>query len=224
VSIIGGCHHCEARLYRHPLADKWRSFRWDVHEVDGRLEVQHVPSVAKSLLAVDLEHGHQVGQPVMGGEHRCFPYRPFVELCITQHRVCASRRAVEPGGQRRSGGERQPVPERAGGEINPLLHVLGMAGKSAPIGAIRVDLGLSDPAGRLQRAVKRERGVPLREHEPVAVRVLGPDVRQRPREQSTEDVGDRQRRSDVAYVSALGLLDRGVTNRVGDSGGFDGHS
>jgi hypothetical protein len=54
--------------------------------------------------------------------------------------------------------------------------------------------------------VQREHCVALRENEAIPIRVISSSVGERAVEKGGEDIGDRQRRSDMSHVGPLRLL------------------
>ena len=63
-----------------------------------RIEVEHVPCMAESLLSVDVDDGDEIRQPVMGGEHHRLPDRALVALGVAEQHVAPGGRipAAEP--------------------------------------------------------------------------------------------------------------------------------
>jgi hypothetical protein len=91
--------------------------------------------------------------------------------------------------------------------------------KSTPGSAVAVQGGAVDEPAQRQRRVQRQGGVPLRQHEAVAVRRPGRRDLEDLAVEDGEDVRDAHRRPDVADVGALRLLEhdppyvRGVEGR-----------
>jgi hypothetical protein len=75
--------------------------------------------------------------------------------------------------------------------------------EEAAIRAIGVQQFVSDPAFEGQNGVERERGVPFRQDEPVALRVSRPVALKDPAIENGENVGDREGRTNVSNSGAL---------------------
>ena len=121
---------------------------------------------------------------------------------LTQRR---RRAAPSPAGApraRRRPPIEQALAERAGREVDAASRVLGMHAEQAAVAAVGVERRLRRGQPRqAQRRVERERRVALREDEAVAVGVVGAGSAQHVPVERGEDVGDRQRRADVADVA-----------------------
>ena len=70
-----------------------------------RFHFQDVRRLAQRLLAVAVDDGGQVAEPVVGGEHDRFPYRSLIALGVAEQGVGTPGRAVEAGCQCGSGRE-----------------------------------------------------------------------------------------------------------------------
>ncbi len=111
------------------------------------------------------------------------------------------------------------MPERAGREVDAVQLVLGMGAEEGRVAAVALELLAGEAAGGVQRGVQREGRVPLREHEAVAVGVVGRAAEHA--EDGGEDLDHGERGADVADARAVGLLeDRPAELRGLHEGGF----
>ena len=77
-----------------------------------------------------------------------------------------------------------------------------MHAEQAVVAAVRVEVGSGDVSVQVERAVQRQGGVPLREHDAVTVRVVGILRLEDAVVEQAHDVGDRHRGPDVPDVSS----------------------
>ena len=180
-------------------------------------ERQDVLRVTERLLPVQVDDGDQVRQPVVGREHHRLPEGALVALGIADERESPPPRPLQLGRQRGAGRDRQPLPERAGREVDPSQGAFGVDAEQRFVGAVGVELLLGQPAPQEQRRVDREDRVAFADDETVAVRIIGVQPRKDPSVERRNDVGDRQRRADVPDVRPLRLLE----DDAPDAGGRD---
>jgi hypothetical protein len=94
------------------------------------------------------------------------------------------------------------VAERTGREVDAAELAFRMHAEQAVVAAVRREIARREPAAQRERGVERERRVSFREHEAVAVGIVGIGDAQDAAVERRQDVGDRQRRADVADVRA----------------------
>src|SRR5438093_5455309 len=83
-----------------------------------RLKVQYVFRVAERLLAVVVDDGNEVGEPMVRGEYHRLPHGTLVQLRVAEEDEDPPRRSLQPRGQCGAGADRQSVSEGAGAEIH----------------------------------------------------------------------------------------------------------
>ena len=160
----------------------------------------------------------------MTGEHRRLPRRAFVALGVAQEAEHAPLGAVEPRGERGAARGREPLAERAAREVDAAELSLGMRAEQRAVPRERVELVLAQQSAQVQRGVERERRVALREHEPVPAGIVGADAAQNAAVEDRDEVGDRERRADVAHVRALRLLQHDASDLAGEDLRTVGHA
>ena len=111
-----------------------------------------------------------------GDERRTSAFPTASPRCIRRRSPSAKDRRSEPCRRAASAAPAandRPMPERAGREVDARELVLRMHAEQAAVGAVGVELGVSQPRPQSQRRVERQRRMALRENEPVAVGVAG---------------------------------------------------
>ena len=109
----------------------------------------------------------------MGGGHRGLPHLPLVALSVAQQHVGARGPSVQPGGERRSDAEGEPLSQRAARHLDPgRLHV-SVALEAAVQLAEAAELLLREIARLGERGVEHGTRVRLAQDEPVPVRPRG---------------------------------------------------
>ena len=176
--------------------------------VGQRFHADHVVDPAVELIAVAIDDGDQVGQPVMRGEQRRFPDLPFLHLAVAQHDEDAEIALAQARADRHAGAVGQRVADGAGAEVHAghLAHVGMVAQRAAQAGVV------IQPCARKEILVGQHReqadgDMPLAHEEAVAVRPGGL-ARPQPHHavvQRGEDLGAGK---DGAVVADLGDLDQ----------------
>src|SRR5215213_6220215 len=105
---------------------------------------------------------------MMRREHDRFPERPFVAFSITHKHEDTTTRALQSSSQCRARAHREPMSERARGEINSTQSAFRVNAEQAVVGAIRIEGCITHPALEIERRVEGERGVSFGEDEAVA--------------------------------------------------------
>ena len=176
------------------------------------LEVPAVHRLAALAEAVDVEDRGQVVQLVVPGVLERLPDRALGGLAVTAQHPDAVRQAVEVlAGDCHSDPDREPLAERAGGDVHPGDQRRGMPFEHAPELPVGEHLLVRDRARGTEHRVQEGRRVALREHEPVVRRQVGPVevVAQVLGEQDRHQVGRGHPRRGVS-----GLGRRGATHRI----------
>ena len=171
-----------------------------------RLEAGHLGRWTVGLLVVDVDDADQVIELVVARRPGALPDRALAQLAVREQAVDEGVRLLALQPQAEPDSERQPVAERAAGD----LHARRVGrhaghGQAAVVGAIGLHFVLGNDAGLDQRRVERDGVVADREQEAVAalpLRVVravahGMEVRHR------EHVGDAERLGDVALALHL---------------------
>src|SRR5579864_1628448 len=135
------------------------------------LEAHDVLGVAVDREVVAVDDRDQRAELELARGHGRLPHLPLVKLAVAGQAVGAERAAVDPGAERHPHRHRQPVPERAGAEVDPgdLAHVRVVAERAVQAGVVVEQLPIEEPNVG-EHGVEADRGVALAEHEPVAVR------------------------------------------------------
>ena len=159
----------------------------------------------------------------MAREHRRLPRRAFVALGVAQQAEQPPAGGVEAGGERGAARGREALAERPAREVDAAHLPLRVRPEQRALARERVELVVAEQATQAERCVQRERGVPLREDEPVAFAVVRSDASQHPAVEDGDEVGDRESRSDVADVGALRLLEHDAPNLAREDLGLIRH-
>ncbi len=165
------------------------------------VEIPAVHRLAALTEPVHVEDRDEVVELVERRVLERLPLRALGDLAVAAERPHAERQPVEllPR-QRHADRVRQPLAERAGGDVdpgNPRRRMPLEDRVELPIGE---ELLLRDRAGGAEHRVEERRGVALREDEPVVVRVVRvlEVVAQVLRQQDGHQVGRRHARGRVA--------------------------
>ena len=141
---------------------------------------------------VDVDDRDQVVEALPAGVLDRLPHRALGHLGVAAQAPDAERQAVEPGaGERYAGRDRQPLAERAGGDVGGRDARGGVALEPRAELAEGQQLLVVDPAGRLEHRVVQRRGVALGEDQVV----VGPQVTV---DEDGDQVGRRHRGGGVA--------------------------
>ncbi len=169
------------------------------------------------LHTVAVDHRHQVRDALGGGAHDRLPARSLLEFAVADEHVHRPLRAVEPGGERESEPERQPVPERSGGHLHAGHRGDRVAHEAAPVHAVVGQLAGVEEAALGEGGVQADGGVALAQHEHVAVgRVRSAGVDPQHREvQDRQYIHTGQCTAEVAADVARAQVDHPVPDAVG---------
>ena len=174
----------------------------------------HVPAqhrLARLAQAVDVDDRDQVVEPFPAGVLEGLPHRALGELGVAAQAPDAVRQAVEPrAGDGDADGDRQPLAERAGGDVGRRDARGGMPLEPRAEPAEGEQLGVVDDAERLQHRVVQRRGVALGEDQVVGRRVVEPGRvdAQMAVDQHRQQVGGRHRRGGMAGAGGGAGADR----------------
>ena len=177
-----------------------------------RVEVPAVHRLAALAEPVDVDDRRQVVELLVGRVLERLPHRSLGHLAVAAEDPGAVRQAVEPLARERDAhAVRQPLPERAGRDVDPRDDRSRVPLEAAAELAEREELLVGDRPGRLVDRVEQRRGVALREDEmvvPGVVRVVEV-VAEVLRQQDGHQIGPGHRRGGMA-----GVGDRGGSHRV----------
>ena len=166
-----------------------------------RLRGHHVRRGAVDLQAVDVHHGAQVVQAVLGRRHGGLPHLALLDLAVAQQGIHPVVPAVGFARQSHAHGRGDPLPQAARGHIHALdVAHFGMA-RHVPFNAAELlELLQWKKAPLGQSGVERRRTVPLGEHKAIPLRGLR-SVGVHPHHVEIQGCEDIQRRQGAADVS-----------------------
>ena len=151
--------------------------------------------------AVHVDDRGQVAQPVMGGLVQRLPDRPFGRLAVPAQHPHPVRQLIQvPAGQGHADPVRQPLAERAGGDVDPGQDRGGVALQPRAEPAVPGHQFLvGDDACRLEHRVQQRGRVPFGEDQVVVGRIVRPlpVVVQMPGHQHRHEIGGRHARGRV---------------------------
>ena len=133
-----------------------------------RLHVEDDRAVGLDAVAVD--EGDEIVELEMGAGHRRLPGRSLLHLAVGQLDEDPRRRAVEPEAERLADALAEAVAERAADDLDARRRVERAHLEAAAVGAIGGQLRDGQDPGLGQRRPERDRVVPGREQEAVALR------------------------------------------------------
>jgi hypothetical protein len=117
---------------------------------------------------VDVQDRGQVLEVVVPGVLERLPDRPFRRLAVAAQRPDPVRQPLEVlAGERHAHPERQPLAERAGGDVDPRDQRGRVAFEHAAERPVREQLLVRDRPGCLEHRVEQRRRVPLGKDEAV---------------------------------------------------------
>ena len=146
--------------------DRVPAERASAGDVDVEIPADH--RLAALAQPVDVEDRGQVVELVVGRVLERLPHRAFGHLAVAAEHPGSRRHAVEAlRGERRADPDREPLSERAGGDVDPGKDGRGMPLEPASELAVRKQLLVRDHARCEVEGVEQRRGVPLREDQPV---------------------------------------------------------
>jgi hypothetical protein len=122
---------------------------------------------------IDVHDGDEVVQPVIGGEGGGFPHGAFGGLAVAHQAVDPCRIAFPFQSQRHARRDRQPLPQRAGGDGMPCEAWRRMPLQIALEFAQRVQMLHGECARFCPCRIEQRRRMPFGEHDPIVARVLG---------------------------------------------------
>ncbi|HEY7599857.1 MAG TPA: thiamine pyrophosphate-dependent enzyme, partial [Candidatus Limnocylindrales bacterium] len=126
--------------------------------------------LARLAEAVDVDDRGQVVEPLPGGVLDRLPHRALGHLAVAAQAPDPVRQAVEPlAGQRDAGGDREPLAERAGGDVGRRDAGRGVALEPRAELAEGQQLLVVDPPGGLEHRVVERRRVALGEDQVVVL-------------------------------------------------------
>ena len=145
---------------------------------------------------VDIEDGGEVRQPVVAGLVESLPDGALRQLAVAGKCPHVIGQLVQlAAGEGDADCDRQSLPQRAGGDIDPGQRRRGMALQARTELAKGQHLVVGDHTDRLEDGVEQRRRMAFREDQVVVVRLLRivPVIEEVPRDQHRHQVGGRHR-------------------------------
>ena len=138
-------------------------------KLGGQIAVAHnIVHRAVQLIFVGIDQENQMVQAVVGGELGALPHLSLVTFAVADEDEDVIVPPVQPVAQGRAHGGGNPLPQRAGGQVNARgFEPVGVAGQ---IGMGQIDGGqllLREIPLERQRGIGRRTGVPLAHDHPV---------------------------------------------------------
>ena len=179
----------------------------------------YVFNMAVDLKAVEVYHGNEVAELLVGGEGGSLPHLAFLGFAIAHNGEHAVGKLVQLEAGSQTGGDGKALTKGSSGYLYPRAQVgIGMALKTGAQLSQGIQLVYRDVACFGQRGIERRRGMALGQDEAVSLRIgrVGRVMLQDATEiQRREDVGTGKRSTGMAAARLMEHLDDVCANGTG---------